>query len=77
MKVDERRKQECIKANCGLNKSRCLVKHGCDCIRLDGTRIPVQSSVSESFPLSVQDQSSGMKPYFAEGGKAYFEGDDL
>lgn len=67
MKVDERRKQECIKANCGLNKSRCLVKHGCDCIRLDGTRIPVQSSVGESFPLSVQAQTT-FKAYFITDG---------
>jgi hypothetical protein len=53
------------------------VKHGCDCIRLDGTRIPVQSSVSESFPLSVQAQTTGIKPYWIVDGKAYFEGDDL
>ena len=75
MKADERRKQECIKANCGLNKSRCLVKHGCDCIRLDGTRIPVQSSVSESFPLSVQAQTT-FKPYFIVDGRAMDELED-
>ena len=68
MNIDLRRKQECLGAKCGLDKSRCLIKYGTQCIKNGGTKIPVQSSsVSESFYLTVEAQTT-FKPYFITDG---------
>ena len=74
MKIDQRRKLECISADCGFTKERCLIFYGKSCIKLGGNRIPLQTSTpSESFPLSVPAQTT-FKPYFIVDGKAIYNG---
>lgn len=71
--IDKRRKIECLEAECYLDKTRCQVKYGKTCIRNGGTKIPIQSNtVSESFPLTVQAQTT-FKPYFIVDGKAIMD----
>ncbi len=77
MNIDRKRKLECIDAQCGFTKERCLKFLGRECIKLGGTRFPLQSSsVSESFPLSVPAQTSRMKPYFITDGWAIEDEED-
>lgn len=64
MNIDKERKAECLTAECHLDKSRCLVRYGRDCIKIGGTKIPIQTStVNESFPLS-EPAKTLFKPYF-------------
>jgi len=64
VKVDIKRRQECLWGDCGMNKGRCVVRYGNLCIKLGGNRIPVQTAtIGDSFPLVVQAQTT-FKPYF-------------
>ena len=65
VKIDQRRKQECLNGKCGLDKSRCLVSYGKSCIKLEGTKIPVQGMPTERrrFP----EHTTSFKPYFLSG----------
>ena len=71
MNVDKKRKKECIEADCGLDKSRCLVNYGLNCIRLGGVKIPVQSSAKDmNRPILAV---TAMKPYFIVDSRAMDE----
>lgn len=70
MKVDQKRKLECLNANCGFTKERCLKFLGSTCIKNGGTKIPLQTSTpSESFPLTVPAQTT-FKAYWIVDGRA-------
>ena len=70
MNVERKRKLECLDADCGFTKERCLIFHGTNCIKNGGNRIPLQTSTPrEIFPLTVAAQTT-FKPYFIVDGKA-------
>jgi hypothetical protein len=72
--LERKRKTECLEANCGLTKNRCLRFYGKDCIKNGGSKIPVQSATAdESFPLTVQAQTT-FKAYFIRDEWAETEG---
>lgn len=74
MKIDIKRKRECIQAECGLDKERCLIKFGKLCIRNGGSKIPVQTATSnERMALNVEAQTT-FKPYYIVDRQALSDG---
>lgn len=67
MNIDKQRKQECLKAKCGLDKSRCIVKYGKNCIKNGGRKIPVRG-VNYNQKMRIEAQASNIKPYFIKDG---------
>lgn len=73
MNIEKQRKLECLDANCGFTKDRCLIYHGSNCVKLGGKRIPLQSA-TVNHVVKVEAQTNGMKSYFIVDGKAVYEG---
>ena len=76
MNIERIRKLECLGANCGFTKERCLIHHGSNCIKLGGKRIPLQTATpNQRVTFNVEAQAtSGMKPYWIIDGKSFDEG---
>ena len=52
------RKIDCFKYNCQYAKKHCIVYHGCDCVKLGGTKIPTHRSLGHdcSYPKFAGDR---------------------
>ena len=68
MNLEKKRKLECLTADCGLTKERCLIHHGSNCIKLGGKRIPLQTATpNQSVALRVEGQTNFKAYWIADG----------
>ena len=74
MNIDKQRKNECLDAECGFTKNRCLIFHGRECVKLGGKRIPLQSATAKDRkPLEIEAQTT-FKAYWIRDEWAMNEG---